>query len=209
MEPVREIPCREIIEAVRRLFLEASTVLPPDALEAVRKARREEVSASACSILDQILDNARTARSERLPICQDTGLALVFVEIGQDVRFVEGDFSTAVQEGVRQAYRDGFLRKSVCDPLSRANTGDNTPAILHAEIVPGSRVRIVAMPKGGGSENMSGVTLLLPAAGREGHCLFDQHVPDGSDAPGPDDRRHLRGRQGNSSLWVRSSSRTG
>ncbi len=168
MEPVREIPCREITEAVRRLFLEASTDLPPDALEAVRKARREEVSASACSILDQILDNARTARSERLPLCQDTGLALVFVEMGQDVRVVEGDFSAAVQEGVRRAYRDGFLRKSVCDPLSRANTGDNTPAILHVGIVPGSRIRIVAMPKGGGSENMSGVTLLLPAAGREG-----------------------------------------
>jgi fumarate hydratase subunit alpha len=168
MEPVREISCQAITEAVRRLFIEANTELPSDVLESVVRARETEVSIPARAILDQILDNAETARRERLPLCQDTGLALVFVEIGQDAHVVGGDFSAAIQEGVRQAYRDGYLRKSVCDPLSRANTGDNTPAVLHMEIVPGSRIRIVAVPKGGGSENMSGVSMLLPAVGWEG-----------------------------------------
>jgi fumarate hydratase subunit alpha len=173
MEPVREISCREITEAIRLLFIEANTDLPPDVLGAVRRARETEVSIPARSILDQILENAETAHREKLPLCQDTGLALVFVEIGQDVHVAGGDFSAAIQEGVRQAYRDGYLRKSVCDPLSRANTGDNTPAILHVEFVPGNRIRIVAVPKGGGSENMSGVSLLLPASGWEG---IRQHV---------------------------------
>ncbi|HOI75957.1 MAG TPA: fumarate hydratase [Syntrophales bacterium] len=173
MAQVREIPCREITEAVRRLFMEANTELPADLLKTVRDARERETSSVACSILDRILENADVACREKLPLCQDTGLAIVFAEIGQDVHVVDGDFPSAVREGVRQAYRDGYLRKSVCDPLSRVNTGDNTPAILHTEIVPGHRIRIIAMPKGGGSENMSGVSMLLPAAGWEG---IRQHV---------------------------------
>ncbi|NPU85139.1 MAG: fumarate hydratase [Syntrophaceae bacterium] len=168
MHPVREIPCREITEAVRRLFIAANTEAPPDLLKAIRDAREAETSAVACSILDQILENADVARRESLPLCQDTGLSIVFAEIGQDVHVVGGDFSQAVREGVRQAYRDAFLRKSVCDPLSRSNTGDNTPEVLHMVIVPGNRIRLVVMPKGGGSENMSGVSMLLPAAGWEG-----------------------------------------
>jgi fumarate hydratase subunit alpha len=168
MGQVREIPCREITEAVRRLFMEANTELPADLLKTVRDVREQETSPVACSILDRILENADVARREKLPLCQDTGLAIVFTEMGQDVHVVEGDFPSAVREGVRQAYRDGYLRISVCDPLSSANTGDNTPAILHTEIVPGNRIRIVAMPKGGGSENMSGVSMLLPAEGWEG-----------------------------------------
>jgi fumarate hydratase subunit alpha len=168
MDPVREIKSGDVTEAVRRLFLEAATDLPADVLAAVRGARGAETSARACSILDQILDNAETARREGLPLCQDTGLAIVFAELGQDVHVTGGDFAAAVQEGVRQAYRDGYLRKSLCDPLTRVNTGDNTPAVVHIEIVPGNRLRLVAMPKGGGSENMSGVAMLLPAAGPEG-----------------------------------------
>lgn len=173
MAQVREIPCREITEAVRRLFMEANTELPADLIRTVRDARERETSSVASSILDRILENADVACREKLPLCQDTGLAIVFAEIGQDVHVVEGDFPSAIREGVRQAYRDGYLRKSVCDPLSRTNTGDNTPAILHTEIVPGNRIRLIAMPKGGGSENMSGVSMLLPAAGWEG---IRQHV---------------------------------
>ncbi len=173
MAQVREIPCREITEAVRRLFIEANTELPADLIRTVRDARERETSSVASSILDRILENADVACREKLPLCQDTGLAIVFAEIGQDVHVVEGDFQSAIREGVRQAYRDGYLRKSVCDPLSRTNTGDNTPAILHTEIVPGNRIRLIAMPKGGGSENMSGVSMLLPAAGWEG---IRQHV---------------------------------
>jgi len=173
MAQVREIPCREITEAVRRLFIEANTELPADLIRTVRDARERETSSVASSILDRILENADVACREKLPLCQDTGLAIVFAEIGQDVHVVEGDFQSAIREGVRQAYRDGYLRKSVCDPLSRTNTGDNTPAILHTEIVPGNRICLIAMPKGGGSENMSGVSMLLPAAGWEG---IRQHV---------------------------------
>jgi fumarate hydratase subunit alpha len=103
-----------------------------------------------------------------MPLCQDTGLAIVFVELGQDVHVTDGVFSEAVQVGVRQAYREGFLRKSVCDPLTRINTGDNTPAIIHVEMVPGCEIRIRVMPKGGGSENMSSVAMLTPAAGMDG-----------------------------------------
>lgn len=173
MEAVREITCHEIKEAVRCLFVAANTELPPDLLVAIRDARETETSSVARSILDQILENAEVARLESMPLCQDTGLAIVFVEIGQDLHVVGGDFPQAIREGVRQAYRDGYLRKSLCDPLSRANTGDNTPVILHVEIVPGNRIRIIAIPKGGGSENMSGVSMLLPAAGWEG---IRQHV---------------------------------
>ena len=103
-----------------------------------------------------------------MPICQDTGLAVLFIEIGQDVHIIGGDLRAAIEEGVRQAYQDGFLRKSVCDPLTRKNTQDNTPAIIHIDIVPGDRLKIIAMPKGGGSENMSAAQMLTPAAGSEG-----------------------------------------
>jgi fumarate hydratase subunit alpha len=107
-----------------------------------------------------------------MPICQDTGLAVLFVEIGQDTRIVGGDLREAIEEGVRQAYEEGFLRKSVCDPLTRKNTGDNTPAIIHMDIVPGNQLKIIAMPKGGGSENMSAAKMLTPSAGIDGIKKF-------------------------------------
>jgi fumarate hydratase subunit alpha len=168
MPSCRDISAMIITETVRDLFIKANIELGQDALSLLAQAVKTETSERSVQVLDQILENARIAREDQMPLCQDTGLAIVFVELGQAVHVTDGDFSEAVQEGVRQAYRDGFLRKSVCDPLDRYNTGDNTPAIIHTEIVPGRRIRIRAVPKGGGSENMSGVTMLTPAAGMDG-----------------------------------------
>jgi fumarate hydratase subunit alpha len=182
MPVCRDISAPTITETVRALFIEANMALGADALALLAQAVKTETSAPAIHVLEQILENARIAREERVPLCQDTGLAIVFVELGQDVHVTDGDFSGAVQEGVRRAYRDGWLRKSVCDPLTRVNTGDNTPAIIHTEIVPGDRIRIMAMPKGGGSENMSGVAMLTPAAGLDG---IKQYVLDQVAAAGP------------------------
>ncbi len=168
MDTVREIPCDRIIDTVADLFLRASTDLGDDVLSAISKAAQSEDTPLGKDALEKILENARVAKAESLPLCQDTGLAVVFVEVGQDVHVTGGDFNEAIQEGVRRAYRDGFLRKSVCDPITRANTGDNTPAVIHTQIVPGDTIRIIAMPKGGGSENMSSSVMLLPSAGLEG-----------------------------------------
>lgn len=168
MTSCRDISARIITETVRELFIKANIELGQDAISLLAQAVKTETSERSVHVLAQILENARIAREECVPLCQDTGLAIVFVELGQEVHVTDGDFFEAVQEGVRQAYRDGFLRKSVCDPLDRFNTGDNTPAIIHTEIVPGREIRIRAMPKGGGSENMSGVAMLTPAAGMDG-----------------------------------------
>lgn len=168
MPACRDISARIITETVRELFIKANIELGQDAISLLSQAVKTETSERACHVLAQILENARIAREDHLPLCQDTGLAIVFVELGQEVHVTEGDFPEAVQEGVRQAYRDGFLRKSVCDPLDRYNTGDNTPAVIHTEIVPGREILIRVMPKGGGSENMSGVAMLTPAAGMDG-----------------------------------------
>ena len=168
MNSVREIACPIITAAVRRLFVEANTELEPDVKDSLQRARASETSGLGRYVLDRILENAEIAAQDRMPLCQDTGLAIVFAEIGQDVHVTGGDFQDAVQEGVRQAYGEGFLRKSICDPFTRMNTGDNTPAVVHTEIVRGRQIRITAMPKGGGSENMSGVAMLVPAAGWEG-----------------------------------------
>ncbi|MBW2651337.1 MAG: fumarate hydratase, partial [Deltaproteobacteria bacterium] len=150
MNPIREIPCDIITDTVKNLFIEASTDLGEDVLSAIKSAAESEDSELGRYALDKIIENARIAKDSALPLCQDTGLAVVFVELGQDVHITGGDFNEAVQEGVRRAYRDGFLRKSVCDPISRENTGDNTPAVIHTDIVKGDRIRIIAMPKGGG-----------------------------------------------------------
>ncbi|MEI7638115.1 MAG: fumarate hydratase [Syntrophus sp. (in: bacteria)] len=168
MAPIREIDSKLITETVKRLFLEANTCLGADVLAALQISLAREESALGRQILIRILENAAVAREEAVPICQDTGLAVVFVELGQDVHVAGGLLNAAVEEGVRQAYAEGFFRKSVCDPLSRANTGDNTPAVIHVEMATGDKIRLTVMPKGGGSENMSSVTMLLPAAGREG-----------------------------------------
>lgn len=168
----RRINTKTITAAVRNLFMEANTRLNADMVSSLRKAQKLEESAIGKEVLNKILENAKIAACDSLPICQDTGLAVLFVEAGQDVRFVGGDLKSAIGEGVRQAYQDGFLRKSLCDPLTRKNTGDNTPAVIHLDVVAGDQVRIIAMPKGGGSENMSQARMLTPAAGIDGIKAF-------------------------------------
>lgn len=169
---VRQIDCKLITATVKKLFIEANTVLGDDVVQALRSALNCEESATGRQVLEKMIENANIACREKMPICQDTGLAVVFVEIGQDAHIVGGDLRTAIEEGVRLAYAEGFLRKSVCDPLTRKNTGDNTPAIIHIDIVEGDRLKIIAMPKGGGSENMSAAQMLTPAAGSEGIKKF-------------------------------------
>lgn len=167
-EPLRLIEATGITNAVKDLFIEANTCLGNDVESALQDALTKEASEIGRNVLSKILENAGIARREALPICQDTGLAVLFIDIGQNVRVVGGDLRDAVTEGVRLAYAEGFLRKSVCDPLSRENTKDNTPAVLHLNIVAGDRVTITVMPKGGGSENMSRAAMLTPSAGIEG-----------------------------------------
>jgi fumarate hydratase subunit alpha len=168
MNPPREVSCNVITETVKGLFIEANQSLGEDVLAAIERACRAEDSALGRHALEQMTENARIARERSEPLCQDTGLAVVFAEIGQDVHIVGGDFNEAVQEGVRRAYAEGYFRKSICDPLTRRNTGDNTPAVIHTELVSGDCIRIRVMAKGGGSENASTVTMLLPMAGEEG-----------------------------------------
>jgi len=171
---MREINCQEVREAVARLCKEANFFLGEDVLDALHRAQEEEESSLGKEILDRILENAQVAARERMPLCQDTGLAVVFLEVGQDVHIVGGSLYDAVNEGVRQGYIEGYLRKSVVDrPFSaRVNTGDNAPAIIHTDIVPGDRLKITVCPKGGGSENMSALAMLKPADGREGVINF-------------------------------------
>jgi fumarate hydratase subunit alpha len=169
---VRQIDCKLIIATVKKLFIEANTVLGADVVEALRKSLPKEESATGKEVLVKIMENADIACRSKMPMCQDTGLAVVFLEIGQDVHIVGGNLWEAIDEGVRLAYAEGYLRKSVCDPLTRKNTGDNTPAIIHVDIVAGDRLKIIAMPKGGGSENMSAAKMLTPAAGIDGIKKF-------------------------------------
>jgi fumarate hydratase subunit alpha len=167
---VREIQCQQITEAVKRLFIEACYELPDDVLQAVRKARESEVSPLGQEILQQILDNAEVARCGEFPLCQDTGVALVFLELGQDAHIVGGDLNECIAAGVRQAYIEGYLRKSVVQrPYSqRLNTKDNTPPVIHTRIMPGDHLKITVLPKGAGSENMSYLQMMSPAMGRQG-----------------------------------------
>jgi fumarate hydratase subunit alpha len=167
---VREIECQQITEAVKRLFIEACYELPDDVLQAVRKARESEVSPLGQEILQQILDNAEIARCGEFPLCQDTGVALVFLELGQDAHIVGGDLNECIAAGVHQAYIEGYLRKSVVQrPYSqRLNTKDNTPPVIHTRIVPGDHLKITVLPKGAGSETMSYLRMMSPAMGRQG-----------------------------------------
>jgi fumarate hydratase subunit alpha len=165
---IREIPSKKIIEVVRDLCIDANYNLGNDVLRAFDKAIEAEESATGREVLKELKENARIAREEKAPICQDCGLAVIFIEIGQDVHITGGDLNEAINEGVRQGYKDGYLRKSACHPFTRKNTGDNTPAIIHIQIVPGDTMKIVFAPKGGGAENMSRVTMLTPAVGVEG-----------------------------------------
>ena len=165
---MREIDVKLITEKVRDLCIQANTDLGEDVLRAFDRAIKQEESPVAIDILKELKENARIAKEEKVPICQDTGFAVVFVDLGQDVHLVGGNLKEAIAEGVRQGYRDGYLRKSVCHPFTRANTGDNTPAIIHTEVVQGDQIKITVAPKGAGSENMSRVVMLTPSEGIEG-----------------------------------------
>jgi len=170
---MREISVDIIRDEVKRLCIEANYFLGDDVLQAFHTFREKEESPLAAEILDQLIENARIASDEEVPICQDTGFAVIFIELGQEVQLTGGNLAEAVNEGVRQGYEKGYLRKSiVTDPLDRVNTGDNTPAILYTDIVPGDRVKITIAPKGGGSENMSRIKMLKPADGADGVKSF-------------------------------------
>ena len=170
---MRELEASAITDAVARLAVEANQLLGGDVIEALREGLQRERSPSGRDILSQILENASLAKEDRVPMCQDTGLAVVFLDVGQEVH-VAGDLHEAVQEGIRRGYDRGFLRRSVVGtPVGeRVNTGDNTPAIVHTRIVPGERLKVTLAPKGGGSENMSALKMLKPAEGREGAKAF-------------------------------------
>ncbi len=167
---MREIKASVITQTVAQLCQEANFVLGEDVLAALKQAQQTEESPLGKEVLSQLLENARIAKQEHLPLCQDCGTAVVFLEIGQETHIIGGDLCTAVEEGVRQGYTQGYLRKSmVSQPFSaRINTRDNTPPVIHTEIVPGDQVRIIVMPKGGGAENMSKFAMLKPGDGRQG-----------------------------------------
>ncbi len=165
---MREISTQIIIDAVKDSATKANFELGDDVVQAFKDGIEKEDSPVGKDILNQLLENSEIARNERIPMCQDTGLAIIFAEIGQEVSIVGGDFNAALEEGIRQGYEEGFLRKSVCHPFTRKNTGDNTPIIVHLDMVPGDKLRIWVVPKGGGSENMSQLFMLPPAAGWTG-----------------------------------------
>lgn len=165
---MRDIHVKDIIAAVKQAAITANYVIGPDLLAAFQRGLTAEESPTGREIFRQLIENARIAETECVPLCQDCGLAVIFAEVGQEVHIVGGAFEAALQEGIRQGYQEGYLRKSVCHPLTRKNTGDNTPAVIHTEIVPGDRLKLFVVPKGGGSENMSRLFMLKPAQGWEG-----------------------------------------
>lgn len=165
---MRKVKAEEIIKNVKEMCIEANLELAPDMKEALVSAKENETSEIGCKILSDLEENLEIAKNEQIPICQDTGMAVVFVEIGQNVK-VKGSLTEAINEGVKQGYTEGYLRKSVVsDPLERVNTNDNTPAIIHYDIVDGDELKITLAPKGFGSENMSKIVMLKPADGIEG-----------------------------------------
>lgn len=169
---MRQLQAKAITDAVRDMCIEANTRLPDDVRNCIVSCHQNEKWASAKESLGRLIENYEIAERESMPICQDTGVACVFVELGQDVHIV-GDLSEAINEGVRQGYKDGYLRMSVvADPLRRANTNDNTPAMIHFDVVPGDKLKITVAPKGFGSENMSRTTMLRPSDGIEGVKQF-------------------------------------
>lgn len=166
---MRTIHIEEIISNIRQMCIEANHMLTPDMQKALECAVTDEKSPIGQKVLGQLQDNLQIAQEDTIPICQDTGMAVVFLEIGQDVHFEGGSLTDAINEGVRRGYVDGYLRKSVVkDPLIRENTKDNTPAVIHYDLVPGDKVKITVAPKGFGSENMSRIFMLKPADGIEG-----------------------------------------
>jgi fumarate hydratase subunit alpha len=177
---MREIQASDITDTVSRLFQHACHHLPEDVLTALKQAREKEKSPVARDVLGRILENCELAPKEQIPLCQDTGAAVVMLELGQEVHVAGGDLYTAINEGVRQGYDKGYLRKSIVSQpcFARVNTKDNTPAMIHAEIVPGDGLKISVLPKGGGSENCSRLTVLTPAKGRQGVIDFVVNLVD-------------------------------
>lgn len=166
---IREIDVKTITENIKEMCIQANYTLSPDMDKAMKDARDTEKSELGIKILNQLQENLQIADNERIPICQDTGMAVIFVEIGQEIHFIGGQLEEAIHEGVRQGYTEGYLRKSVVkDPIERENTKDNTPAVIHYSIIPGDKLKITVAPKGFGSENMSRVFMLKPADGIEG-----------------------------------------
>ena len=169
---MNEIDVDEIIDVVARLCIDANCDLGEDVMAALKEALENEESPIGREVLEQLLENARIAREERMPICQDTGLTVVFLEVGKDVRIVGGDLYDAVNEGVHRGYREGYLRKSVVgDPMIRENTNDNTPAVVYVDVVPDDKLKIKVLPKGAGGENVSAIKMLTPAEGVK--CVKD------------------------------------
>lgn len=169
---MKTIEYQTIVDEVARLCQEANFYLGEDVLTAFKKGLEEEISPAGKDVLNQLIQNANIARTEQVPMCQDCGVAVVFVELGQDVNISGGFINNAITEGVIKGYGEGYLRKSICDLLSRKNTGNNAPAIIHTEMIPGEDLKITVAPKGGGSENMSGIAMLPPSAGIEGAKRF-------------------------------------
>lgn len=167
---MREMRAAAIREMVKNLFLQANYRISPDILSALQTGLKAEESPTGRAVLQQIIQNDEIAAAEKVAICQDTGMSIVFVKLGQEVHVTDGDFNEAIQQGVREAYDQGYLRKSiVTDPVfSRKNTGDNTPAVIHVDIIPGEKVEIEVSPKGFGSENMSRLKMLSPSDGEKG-----------------------------------------
>ncbi len=167
---LREMDASKISEAVKKLVMDANYYIGDDVAKAIKNAMTTETSPTAKEILSIILENHSISKEEQMPICQDTGVAVFFVDLGQDLHIVGGNYEDAINEGVKQGYADGYLRKSMVDDpiIERKNTGDNTPAVIHTKIVPGDKMQIIAAPKGGGSENMSEVKMMKAADGIEG-----------------------------------------
>lgn len=170
---MKEIQASQITKTVKELCMNANYHLGADVLKILQVSKEKEKSATGIAVLNQILENAKIADTENVPMCQDTGFTVVFVKLGQDAHIVGDTLENAINEGVRQGYQEGYLRKSIVkDPLRRVNTGDNTPAVIWIDSVPGDKLEIEIEPKGGGSENMSGISMLKPADGIEGVKKF-------------------------------------
>ena len=181
---MRNVSTSAISRAIAELCIDANYHLPNDVLQALRHACQMEPSPVGRQVLESLIENAQLASQEVYPLCQDTGLAVVWIDLGQDVHVTGGDLYQAIQDGVRRGYKEGYLRKSmVAEPFSaRVNSGDNTPAVIHTRIVPGDRVHVTVCPKGGGSENMSALKMLRPADGRSGVVDFVSSVVDAAGA---------------------------
>ncbi len=183
---MKEVHVDEVVSVLEKLFIDANYDLSQNVLDTLEKSIDREESPVGKEVLRELIKNANLARDEHIPICQDTGLAVTFIEVGQDVHITGGSLTDAVNEGVRRGYAKGYLRKSACHPFTRKNTGDNTPAILHSRIVPGDKIKITVLPKGGGSENYGSVKMLVPSEGKEGmKALVLEMVTKGGPNPCP------------------------